>query len=419
MPTGQEKMETPGFAFEVLHRHGNARVGRLQTPHGEVETPAFVAVGTQASVKSLAPDDLEQVGTQIIFANTYHLYLRPGPEVVAELGGLHAFMQWHHPIMTDSGGFQVFSLGASIEQGVGKIASIFPDESPPSVPPRRKPTQGRSLVQVTDEGVWFRSHLDGSRHWFTPEIAVQVQRQLGADILLAFDECTSPLHDYEYTRQAMERTHRWALRSLEAFHASEPLHGFPQALYGIVQGGAYEELRRQSTRFIAQLPFDGFAIGGSLGRTKADMWHVLEWTVPHLPDHKPRHLLGIGEVADIFAAVARGVDTFDCVAPTRMARNAGLLARTLDGKPLPRFRINMRNARFRRDPRAPVEGCDCPTCRTYSRAYLHHLFRANELLAYRLATVHNLFFMNRLMAEIRAALQEGTFDVLKTHWLGS
>ncbi len=414
---GDTGMETPGFAFRVLHRHGHARVGRLTTPHGDVETPAFVAVGTQATVKSLTPDDLVEVGTEIIFANTYHLYLRPGADVVAELGGLHEFMQWHRPIMTDSGGFQVFSLGASIEQGVGKIAPIFPGETP-EIPTRRKPTEGRSLVEVTDEGVRFRSHLDGSRHWFTPEVAIRVQRQLGADIILAFDECTSPLHDYEYTRQAMERTHRWALRSLEAFHATRPQHGYPQALYGIVQGGAYEDLRRRSTRFIAELPFDGFAVGGSLGRTKADMWRVLEWTVPDLPPDKPRHLLGIGEVPDIFAAVERGVDTFDCVAPTRMARNAGLLARTLDGERLPRFRINMRNARFRRDPRPPVEGCACPTCRTYSRAYLHHLFRANELLAYRLATLHNLFFMNRLMADIRAALQEGTFEALKAHWLG-
>ncbi len=412
-------METPGFAFEVLHQSGMARVGRLSTPHGEVETPAFVAVGTQATVKSLTPDDLEEVGTQIIFANTYHLYLRPGADVIAEMGGLHRFMRWHRPIMTDSGGFQVFSLGASIEQGVGKIASIFPDEAPAPSPPRRKPTEGRSLVKVTEEGVEFRSHLDGSRHWFTPEVSVQVQRQLGADIMLAFDECTSPLHDYEYTRQAMERTHRWAVRSLEAFHASRPLHGYPQALYGIVQGGAYEDLRRESARFIAGLPFDGLAIGGSLGRTKADMLRVLEWTIPELPADKPRHLLGIGEVPDIFAAVERGIDTFDCVAPTRMARNAGLLARTLDGKRLPKFRMNMRNARFKRDPRPPVEGCECYTCRTYSRAYLHHLFRANELLAYRLATIHNLFFVNRLMVLIRAALLDGTFEELKAHWLNA
>lgn len=411
-------METPGFAFKVLHQSGMARVGRLSTPHGDVETPAFVAVGTQATVKSLTPEDLEEVGTQIIFANTYHLYLRPGADVVAEMGGLHEFMRWHRPIMTDSGGFQVFSLGASIEQGVGKIASIFPDEAPSSPPLRRKPTEGQSLVKVTEEGVEFRSHLDGSLHWFTPELSIKVQRQLGADIMLAFDECTSPLHDYDYTRQAMERTHRWAVRSLEAFHASRPLHGYPQALYGIVQGGAYEDLRRASARFIGGLPFDGLAIGGSLGRTKADMLRVLEWTVPELPAHKPRHLLGIGEVPDIFAAVERGIDTFDCVAPTRMARNAGLLARTLDGERLPKFRMNMRNARFKRDPRPPVEDCECYTCRTYSRAYLHHLFRANELLAYRLATIHNLHFVNRLMTLIRAALLDGTFEELKAHWLG-
>nr|WP_290667968.1 tRNA guanosine(34) transglycosylase Tgt [Ardenticatena sp.] len=411
-------MLTEGFAFETVHRHGAARIGRLHTPHGLVETPAFVAVGTQATVKSLTPEDLRDIGTQIIFANTYHLYLRPSAEIVAEMGGLHRFMRWDGPIMTDSGGFQVFSLGASIEQGVGKVASIFPDEDPNAPRPKRKPTEGHSLVKITEEGVYFRSHLDGSRHFFTPELSIQIQRQLGADIILAFDECTSPLHDEAYTRRAMERTHRWALRSLEAFRNSQPLHGYPQALYGIVQGGAYHDLRIESARFIAEQPFDGIAIGGSLGRTKDDMRAVLDWTIPLLPDDKPRHLLGIGEIPDIFDAVQRGVDTFDCVAPTRMARNAGILARTLDGKRLPKFRLNLRNARFKRDPRPLVEGCTCYTCRTYSRAYLHHLFRANELLAYRLATIHNLHYLNDLMRQIRAALLQGTFDELRHHWLG-
>lgn len=411
-------MLTEGFAFETLHQTGAARLGRLHTPHGVVETPAFVAVGTQATVKSLTPDDLREVGTQIIFANTYHLYLRPGADIVAEMGGLHRFMRWDGPIMTDSGGFQVFSLGASIEQGVGKVASIFPDEDPNAPRPKRKPTAGQSLVKITEEGVHFRSHLDGSRHFFTPELSIQIQRKLGADIILAFDECTSPLHDEAYTRRAMERTHRWALRSLEAFRTSQPLHGYPQALYGIVQGGAYHDLRVESARFIAEQPFDGIAIGGSLGRTKDDMRAVLDWTIPLLPDDKPRHLLGIGEIPDIFDAVARGVDTFDCVAPTRMARNAGILARTLDGKRLPKFRMNLRNARFKRDPRPLVEDCTCYTCRTYSRAYLHHLFRANELLAYRLATIHNLHYLNDLMRHIRAAIQQGTLDELRHHWLG-
>lgn len=406
------------FAFKVTHRHRAARVGCLATPHGTIATPAFAAVGTQATVKSLTPDDLVAGGTQVIFANTYHLYLRPGADVVASLDGLHRFMGWPGPLMTDSGGFQVFSLGAGITHGVGKIASIFPDEDT-GVGERPPRGEGQPLVQITEEGVRFRSHLDGSTHWFTPERSIEIQRQLGADILLAFDECTSPLHDHEYTRQAMERTHRWALRCLETFHGSKPLHGYQQALYGIIQGGAFEDLRAESTRFIAAQPFDGLAIGGSLGRSKADMHRVLEQTVPLLPADTPRHLLGIGDIPDIFEAVERGIDTFDCVAPTRLARNAALLARNIDGRRLPRSRINLRNARYRGDPSPPVPDCDCPTCRHFSRAYLHHLFRANELLAYRLATVHNLVFLNGLLSDIRTALADGTFEQLKASWLAS
>lgn len=401
--------------FDVAERDGAARAGRLATPHGVVETPAFVAVGTQAAVKAMTPEDLEAVGTQVIFANTYHLYLRPGKDIVAEMGGLHEFMQWHRPIMTDSGGFQVFSLGAGIEHGVGKVASVFPDENGQQAP--HQTAGDESLVRVTEKGVHFRSHLDGSRHFFTPEKSIQIQRKLGADIILAFDECTSPLHDHEYTEEAMHRTHRWARRSLTAFRESEPLHGYPQALYGIVQGGYYEDLRRESTAFIADLPVDGIAIGGSLGRTKVDMHQVLEWSVPLLPDKKPRHLLGIGEIPDIFEVVERGIDTFDCVAPTRFARNASLLARTLDDEPLPKFRINIRNARFKRDPEPIVPGCTCYTCRNYSRAYVHHLFRAKELLAYRLATIHNLQFMHDLMDAIRAAIRVQRFAALKRAWL--
>jgi tRNA-guanine transglycosylase len=418
------------FRFEPLHRAGSARAGRLHTPHGSFDTPAFVAVGTQATVKAMGVDDLQAVGTPVLFCNTYHLYLRPTAEVVAELGGLHRFMGWHGPIMTDSGGFQVFSLGASIEHGVGKIASVFPDEADPTSPAAaagtrsapadsaaRRPRDMTSLVKITEEGVRFRSHLDGSRHVFTPELSIAVQRQLGADMILAFDECTSPLHDHAYTEQAMQRTHRWAERSLAAFRATPAPHGRRQALFGIIQGGAYPDLREASTRFMAELPFDGIAIGGSLGRTKADMHAVLDLTIPQLPDHKPRHLLGIGEIADVFEVVARGVDTFDCVAPTRMARNGALLARTLDGRPLPRFRLNLKNARYKRDPRPLEADCTCFTCRHHSRAYLHHLFRTEELLAFRLATIHNLHFFNGLMVDIRAALAEGRFEALRAAWL--
>ena len=406
------------FSFEILKERGAARLGRLSTAHGTIDTPAFVAVGTQAAVKTLTPQETQEVGTQVIFANTYHLYLRPGAELVAEAGGVHRFMGWDKPIMTDSGGFQVFSLGAGLEHGVGKVANIFPGEAG-GVLTGKRAASSKPLMTVTEEEVRFKSHIDGSAHVFTPEKSVLVQRALGADIILAFDECTSPLHDEAYTAKSAARTHRWAERSLRAFQESEPQHGFEQTLYGIVQGGAFEAVRKESARVIAGMDFGGLAIGGNLGKTKDEMRSVLEWTTPLLPPHKPRHLLGIGEVADIFDGVERGCDTFDCVAPTRNARNGGILVRFDEGKPAPKFRLNIRNARFAKDPRPLEEGCDCYTCKTFSRGYLRHLFKAEEPLGQRLATVHNLRFMARLMEEIRASLEAGTFAELKREWLGA
>lgn len=405
-----------GFHFEIIRRQGAARLGRYTTPHGVIETPAFVAVGTQASVKSLTPEEVREAGTQVIFANTYHLYLRPGASLMAEFGGLHRFMHWSGPIMTDSGGFQVFSLGASLEHGVGKVANIFPGESSQ---PAARVGQGKSMVKVAEDGVRFKSHIDGSEHVFTPEVSIDIQRALGADMILAFDECTSPLHDEAYTRASMARTHRWAERCLQRFQDTAPQHGYAQLLYGIVQGGAFESLRRESAEVIAGMDFGAIAIGGNLGQTKGDMHRVIEWTISALPEDKPRHLLGIGEVADIFEAVERGCDTFDCVSPTRNARNGGILARfDDDGTPLPKFRLNIKNARFARDPRPLAQGCDCYTCQHYSRAYLRHLFKAGEILAQRLASIHNVHFMARLCEQIRASLREGTFEALKREWLG-
>ena len=299
-----------GFGFTVEAGEGQARAGRLTTPHGVVETPAFVAVGTQAAVKALTAEQVRQAGTQLLFANTYHLYLRPGAEVVARHGGLHRFMNWDRPILTDSGGFQVFSLGASLEHGVGKIANIFPGEAG-GVLAGAAAKSGRSLVTVGEHEVRFRSHLDGSQHVFIPERSIALQRALGADIVLAFDECTSPLHDEAYTRASAARTHRWAARCLAYFERHGPEHGYPQALYGIVQGGAYQGPRRESARVIGGMPFDGIGIGGNLGKTRQEMYRVLEWTVPELPAALPRHLLGIGDIRSIFEAVERGVDTFD------------------------------------------------------------------------------------------------------------
>ncbi len=408
------------FAFEVHAQRGAARAGTLHTPHGAVATPAFVGVGTQATVKAVDPEVVAATGTQILFANTYHLYLRPGAERVAAHGGLHRFMGWDRPIMTDSGGFQVFSLGASIDHGVGKVANIFPgaDASAPGGAPRLS-AAGGSMVEVGEHEVRFRSHVDGSVHTFTPEISIQVQRALGADVVLAFDECTSPLHDERYTRASMDRTHRWAERCLVAFEAEPARHGYVQALYGVVQGGAFEAPRRESARTIGGMPFGGIAVGGNLGRTHADMHRVLEWTVPELPDALPRHLLGIGDVPSVLAAVARGLDTFDCVAPTRNARNGGALVRCDDdGRPIPNFRLNLKNARFADDLRPIEAGCGCATCRRFSRAYLRHLLKADEPLGPQLVTVHNLAFMARFMDEVRTGLIAGAFDEVVERWLG-
>ncbi|MBC7093654.1 tRNA guanosine(34) transglycosylase Tgt [Candidatus Bipolaricaulota bacterium] len=374
-----------------------ARLGELVTPHGVVRTPAFVAVATRGTVKALAVEDLEAVGVEVLIANTYHLALRPGAEAIGALGGLHGFTGWQGPWFTDSGGFQVFSLGAGKVHGVGKIAPIFPGAAP--IRP-----MGESLVRLTEDGVRFRSVIDGSWIFFSPEEVIRLERLLGADVILPLDECTSPFHDEGYTREAMERTHRWAERALRAFEETRGMGPNPdQALWGIVQGGAYEDLRRASAQAIASMGFPGFAIGGSLGRSKEDMHRVLEWTVAELPRDRPRHLLGIGAVEDILVAVSLGVDTFDCAAPTRLARNGALLAFSEEG-----FRLNIKGARFRRDDRPVEEGCGCPACRSYSRAFLHHLFRSGELSYYRLATVHNLRFMVRLMARVRAALAGGT-----------
>jgi queuine tRNA-ribosyltransferase len=420
--------------FDIQSRDQNslARAGVLHTAHGDIETPAFMAVATQASVKGLAPDDLESIGLELLIANTYHLALRPGAEMIEELGGLHQFMNWKHALMTDSGGFQVFSLGAAIRDGVGKIADIFPGEredaqnvrvrgESPSISqplhrsafgaePERLPSPkgggSAGFVKIDDQGVAFRSHLDGALIRLDPERSIQIQHQLGADLILAFDECTSPLDSYEYTREALNRTHRWAERCL-AQHAKTRRDY--QSLFGIVQGGAFRDLREESARFIGSMPFDGLAIGGSLGKSKKEMHSILDWTVPLLPDAKPRHLLGIGEFVDLVEGVARGIDLFDCAAPTRWARNGALIVSRKIAENTER-RINISNARYATD-QAPIDpACHCYTCSNFSRAYLHHLHRAKELIYYRLASIHNLHMMTRFMRDLRAAIHTGTFS---------
>jgi len=397
------------FSFEILEQDMKARTGRLLTPHGTIETPSFVAVGTQGVVKAVSVQDLCNIGTQAIITNAFHLHLQPGEDLIERAGGLHRFMGWEGPLMIDSGGFQIFSLGAGKEHGVGKIASIFPGEQDRGG--HLSPKKGKPLVRVDDDGAEFVSYLDGSRHRFTPELVVEIGQKLGADIILPLDECTSPLHDYHYTRDAMERTHRWAIRASGEFRRSSD---DSQILLGIVQGGAYQDLRQESAAFIGELDFGGYAIGGSLGRSKEEMWQVLEWTIPLLPQDKPRHLLGIGEIADIFQIVTRGIDLFDCVLPTKMAKTGTLFAKEAE-----RFRVHILNARFTDDPRPIDKGCNCHTCSNYSRAYLRHLFMARELLAVRLATIHNLYFLESLMRQIRTAITEKRLSALTREWMSS
>jgi queuine tRNA-ribosyltransferase len=390
------------IGFQVLQELPNsaARLGRIETAHGAIETPAFFPVGTQATVKTLTPNDLIAVGASAILANTYHLFLRPGADLVERLGGLNRFMAWPRPIMTDSGGYQAFSLGLALEHGVGKIAKMFPGATQAPARPLKK-----RLARIDEEGVIFASHLDGSRHLLTPERSIEIQRQFGSDLVLAFDECTSPLSDLTYTREAMERTHRWAERCLATWGSGFEGHG----LYGIVQGGAYRDLRERSARTIGELPFDAMAIGGSLGRSKADMHDVLRWTIPLIPADRPRHLLGIGEPRDLFECVELGIDTFDCVAPTRLARHGGLY--TASG------RLNIARAEYREDHRPIEPECACFACQNFSRSYLRHLFAADEILGYRLATVHNLHFILTLMATIRRSIADGTFGEVKSGFL--
>lgn len=402
--------------FHINHSDPGTRgrVGLIHTAHGDIDTPAFMPVATQASVKGLSSQDLYDLDTHLIICNTYHLALRPGAEQIARLGGLHAFMNWQRPIATDSGGFQVFSLGAAIRDGVGKIADIFPDEAQEEVEIRGDRTP---LCKIDAEGVTFNSHLDGSIIRLTAEKSMQIQHQLGADFILAFDECTSPLDSHEYTREALSRTHSWAERCLEQNTITRRDY---QSLFGIVQGGAFRDLREESARVIGGLGFDGLAIGGSLGRSKSDMHAILDWTIPLLPTGKPRHLLGIGEIEDIVNGVERGIDLFDCAAPTRWARNGALIITraTANREGIKNGRMTIANARYALDSSPVDPTCECPTCRNHSRAYLHHLHRAKELSYYGLATVHNLHFMLRFMEDLRQAIRDNRWSEFRAATLG-
>lgn len=373
------------FQFKIEKKGpGLSRAGRIITPHGEIETPAFVVVGTKATVKALTPEQVSGLGAQVVLANTYHLYLEPGPDLVRGGGGVGKFMNWSGPTMTDSGGFQVFSLGAAYNRQVSKIGQAI--QAPASLATLGEEELVRA-AKIDEDGVTFRSHLDGSEHRFTPERSIQIQHDLGADIIFAFDECTSPLATYDYQKESLRRTHAWAKRSL----AEHQRLGGEQALFGIVQGGRFQDLREASAKFVAELPFDGFGIGGSF--EKKDLDTAVGWVNHLLPEEKPRHLLGIGEPEDLRAGVLNGVDTFDCVLPTRLGRNGTLLTA--------RGRLNISNHAYREDFSPPEADCACYTCQNYSRAYLAHLFRAKEMLAGTLASIHNLYFVVNLVAKLR------------------
>ncbi|MBM3943744.1 MAG: tRNA guanosine(34) transglycosylase Tgt [SAR202 cluster bacterium] len=369
-------MAQPQFAYQVQHRQGRVRAGELITPHGRVETPVFMPVATQATVKSLTPEEALAAGAQMVLCNAYHLYLRPGVSLVDKLGGLHRFMGWPRPILTDSGGFQAFSLGA--------------------------------LRKVDDAGIQFRSHLDGSLHHFTPELATRNQEGLGADIIMCFDQCIAYGSSKEEVRQAMERTHRWARLCHQAHAASSRAEA--QALFGIVQGGTFPDLRAESAAAITRIPFPGYAIGGlAVGEDKAQMYQITQQVTDLLPQDKPRYLMGVGSPEDLVESVARGVDMFDCVLPTRVARNGAVFTR--------QGRVDITARRFA-EVDAPLEAdCDCYTCCNFTTAYLWHLFRAKELLCLRLASIHNLRFILRLMAQMRQAILGDRFEEFRREFL--
>lgn len=418
-----------GFNFKILKKLDGklGRAGILETPHGVIETPAFVTVGTKGTVKAIPPEAVAATGAQVVLGNTYHLYLQPGDEIIEKAGGLGKFMNWSGPTMTDSGGFQVFSLGAAYGKEISKVVKV----TDPSlmIPERFDDSDAPRLAQVGNDGVSFKSHLDGSMHYITPEKSIQIQHNLGADMIFAFDECTSPAEDLRYQEEALERTHAWARRSLREHLKQNALRQaqgkMPLALFGIVQGGRDEALRKRSAKTIAEMQvemertspegakrfegFDGFGIGGSFA--KEDMSTAVRWVNETLPEDKPRHLLGIGEPEDLLMGCEDGVDLFDCVTPTRLGRNGTIY--TKFGK------INIFNQKYRDDFTPIEDDCGCHACTHYTRAYIAHLFHGKEMLAGTLASTHNLYFLVNLVKNARKAIIDGSFQEFKERFLAN
>lgn len=375
--------------FTVIKRSKKswARAGILKTPHGDIETPAFTPVATQAALKGILSDQAKDTGAQILMVNTYHMWVRGIVDTVKKFGGLHNFMNWQNPLMTDSGGFQVFSLGFAYGKEISKIARNTNENA--LALPQTVYGNKLSMVKIDEEGVIFRSHIDGSIKRLTPKISIDIQEKLGADIIFSFDECTSPTASYNYTKISLERTHEWAKKCLTVKKKNY------QLVFGIVQGGRYKELRMKSAKYIGSLEFDGIGIGGGFG--KEDIATALKWVIPLLPKNKPRHFLGIGEIEDIKESVKRGIDLFDCVIPTRLARHGVLITE--------KGRITIKNSRWKNDRNPPEHNCECFTCQNFSRAYLCHLSRAGEIIAIQLTNIHNIYFYNKLMKGLRNAIK--------------
>ncbi|MBI2621447.1 MAG: tRNA guanosine(34) transglycosylase Tgt [Candidatus Levybacteria bacterium] len=430
--------------FKIISKDGKARAGEIKTDHGIVLTPAFLPVGTKATVKSLTPQQLKEIGIEAVLANTYHLHLQPGEDTIGKLGGLHKFMNWNKPLMTDSGGFQVFSLGVGLEKpGVkflkdldyGRLkienrtlkvedrrsnhhpSSIINNLSSTVNPLSSNEESRPRLNRITEEGVEFQSHIDGSKHKLTPELSVEIQEKIGADLIIAFDDLESPTYSFEQTKKSLELTNRWELRSLKTHLAFQGVALEPQRqlLYGVTHGGQFESLRRESARFVDK-HFDAVALGGA-HRNKSNMYQVIEWTVEELDEEKPRHMLGIGEVDDIFEVIERGVDTFDCVIPTRLGRMGHVFIYPPEGNIKNRFRYDITKSKYAKDQRPIAKDCDCYVCQNFTQAYINHLFRSRELLAYTLATYHNVYFINDLTNKIRQAILNKKFIELKKKWL--
>ena len=389
------------FAFTYQKTNSqNARIGKITTPHGDIETPAFIFCATKATIKGITPAQLKKEKTQIILSNTYHLMLQPGGERVRKLGGLQKMTGWNGPMLTDSGGFQIFSLGH------GSVSA--------EIKGKRTTNRPKTVLKITEEGAKFKSYIDGKYHLLTPEKSIQTQCDLGADLIVVLDECT-PFHiDKSYTEKSMHMSHRWAMRSLAEFNR---ISDGSQRLYGIIQGGVYQDLRIEACDFVNNQPFFGNAVGGSLGANKDQMYDIVSFTMEQLNKERPTHLLGIGGIKDIYEGVLQGIDTFDCVHPTRLARHGGALVRPENNHKDKREHLNLKNTRYSEDDNPIEPDCDCYTCQNFSKGYIHHLLKANELLTLTLITIHNIRFMNRYLEAIRHHLKNNTFDQVKKDWV--